>query len=68
VTPVDVIGAGDAFVAGYLAARLEGLGQRARLQLGSTLGAFAVATRGDWEGLPRRTELPLLEHRDDVVR
>lgn len=33
-----------------------------------TLGAFAVATRGDWEGLPRRTELPLLEHHDDVVR
>jgi 2-dehydro-3-deoxygluconokinase len=62
VTPVDVIGTGDAFVAGYLAGRIEGLGQLARLQLASTLGAFAVSTRGDWEGLPGRTELALLKH------
>ena len=65
---VDVIGAGDAFVAGYLAARLEGLDQVARLRSGSTLGAFAVGTRGDWEGLPRRAELALVEHHDQVVR
>jgi 2-dehydro-3-deoxygluconokinase len=68
VTAVDVVGAGDAFVAGYLAARLSGLDQRVRLRLGATLGAFAVGTRGDWEGLPRRAELALLEHHDDVVR
>jgi 2-dehydro-3-deoxygluconokinase len=68
VTAVDVVGAGDAFVAGYLSARLDGLGQRDRLRMGSTLGAFAVSTVGDWEGLPRRAELPLLEHSDDVVR
>jgi 2-dehydro-3-deoxygluconokinase len=68
VTAVDVIGAGDAFVAGYLAARLEGLDQRARLRSGAALGAFAVGTRGDWEGLPRRADLALLEHHDDVVR
>jgi 2-dehydro-3-deoxygluconokinase len=68
VTPVDVVGAGDAFVAGYLAARLDGLDQRACLALASTLGAFAVGTRGDWEGLPVRADLPLIEHHDDVVR
>ncbi len=68
VKAVDVIGAGDAFVAGYLAARLEGLDQVARLRSGSTLGAFAVGTRGDWEGLPRRAELALVEHHDQVVR
>jgi 2-dehydro-3-deoxygluconokinase len=65
---VDVVGAGDAFVAGYLAARLDGRNQRARLGLASTLGAFAVGTRGDWEGLPGRDELPLIEHSDEVVR
>jgi 2-dehydro-3-deoxygluconokinase len=68
VTPVDVVGAGDAFVAGYLAARLDGRNQQARLGLASTLGAFAVGTRGDWEGLPDRDELPLIEHHDEVVR
>jgi 2-dehydro-3-deoxygluconokinase len=68
VTPVDVLGAGDSFVAGYLAARLEGLDQHACLGLARTLGAFAVGTRGDWEGLPRRAELPLVEHHDEVVR
>jgi 2-dehydro-3-deoxygluconokinase len=68
VTPVDVVGAGDAFVAGYLAARLDGQDQRARLDLASTLGAFAVGTRGDWEGLPGRDELPLIGHHDEVVR
>lgn len=68
VTAVDVVGAGDAFVAGYLAGRLDGLDQHARLRLGNGLGAFAVSTGGDWEGLPRRAELPLLEHSDDVVR
>jgi 2-dehydro-3-deoxygluconokinase len=68
VTTVDVVGAGDAFVAGYLAARLDGLDQRARLRSGTTLGAFAVGTRGDWEGLPRRADLALLQHHDDVVR
>jgi 2-dehydro-3-deoxygluconokinase len=26
-----------------------------------TTGAFAVATRGDWEGLPTRTDLGLLD-------
>jgi 2-dehydro-3-deoxygluconokinase len=68
ITAVDVVGAGDAFVAGYLAARLDGLDQRGRLHLGTTVAAFAVGTRGDWEGLPRRSDLALLEHTDDVLR
>lgn len=68
VRPVDVVGAGDAFVAGYLAARLGGRPIEERLRLGVTLGAFAVTTRGDWEGLPRRAELGLFDHADDVLR
>jgi hypothetical protein len=31
-----------------------------RLHLANTLGAFAVATKGDWEGLPTLSELELL--------
>ncbi|MET8256650.1 hypothetical protein ACFYPG_08595 [Micromonospora sp. NPDC005553] len=33
-----------------------------RLDRAVTTGAFAVATRGDWEGLPDRAELALLDH------
>jgi 2-dehydro-3-deoxygluconokinase len=68
VTAVDVVGAGDAFVAGYLAARLQGLDQEARLRMACALGAFAVGTCGDWEGLPRTADLALLDHHDEVVR
>ncbi|MFI0939707.1 sugar kinase [Streptomyces sp. NPDC021020] len=57
----DVIGAGDAFVAGYLSAMLDGLDLSARLQRASATGAFAVTIRGDWEGLPTRADLALLD-------
>ncbi|MFD3466655.1 sugar kinase [Streptomyces sp. NPDC058682] len=67
VTLVDPIGAGDAFVAGYLAGLLDGSDLPGRLLLAATCGAFAVAAPGDWEGLPRRAELDLL-HGADVTR
>lgn len=61
VTAVDTVGAGDAFTAGYLSGRLDRLGAAECLRRGVTLGAFAVSARGDWEGLPRRDELSLLD-------
>ncbi|MFB6850173.1 sugar kinase [Streptomyces sp. NPDC056373] len=64
----DVVGAGDAFAAGYLAELLAGESPRRRLRTAAVLGAFAVSTTGDWEGLPRRHELDLLDHYDDIVR
>lgn len=60
VSVVDVVGAGDALTAGYLSGRLDGLDDAGCLSRGVTLGAFAVSTSGDWEGLPRRGELSLL--------
>jgi 2-dehydro-3-deoxygluconokinase len=60
VKVIDVVGAGDAFVAGYLSATLDGLDMTARLSRAATLGAFAVACAGDWEGLPTRAELGLI--------
>lgn len=68
VQVVDVVGAGDAFAAGYLAARMDGLPPPERLRLGVLLGAFSVSTHGDWEGLPSRTELALFDHGDEVLR
>lgn len=55
-TVVDPVGAGDAFAAGYIAARLEGLDGAAALELGNACGASAVATLGDQTGLPTRAE------------
>jgi 2-dehydro-3-deoxygluconokinase len=59
VTAVDVVGAGDAFVAGYLSGWLDGVAERERLVRGVTVAGFAVACHGDWEGLPTREELGL---------
>jgi len=62
VTAVDHVGAGDAFVAGYLAAYLDGADFRERLRTANMTGAFAVTVSGDWEGAPTRRELALLGH------
>ena len=59
VTVLDPVGAGDAFVAGYLADRLAGADPGARLGLAIAAGAFAVTVPGDCEGLPTRADLEL---------
>ncbi|MEU3478156.1 sugar kinase [Streptomyces sp. NPDC033754] len=64
VTAVDPVGAGDAFVSGYLAAVLDGSPVPERLRLAALCGAFAVSVPGDWEGLPHRAELGLLAAQD----
>lgn len=68
VTAHDPVGAGDAFVGGYLSALLDGLPPAERLERGSVCGAFAVSVAGDWEGLPRRHELDMLSGRENVAR
>lgn len=60
VEVVDTIGAGDAFTAGYLSARLASLPCEQALELAVRTGAFCVGSRGDWEGLPTLTDLDLL--------
>ncbi len=57
----ETIGAGDAFTAGYLSGVLDGLSPAGALHRGTVVGAFAVAAVGDWEGLPTRSELALLD-------
>ncbi|MFE3195798.1 sugar kinase [Nocardia sp. NPDC059240] len=64
VTAVDPVGAGDAFVAGYLAGLLDGGSVSERLRLAALCGAFAVSVPGDWAGLPYRDELGLLDGAD----
>jgi 2-dehydro-3-deoxygluconokinase len=68
VQVVDPVGAGDAFVAGYLAERLAGADPQTRLRTAIRAGAFAVTVPGDCEGLARRHELSAPGPDDDVAR
>ena len=54
---VDPVGAGDAFCAGFIAARLEGTDLATALRMGNACGALAAAASGDQAGLPDRAEL-----------
>jgi 2-dehydro-3-deoxygluconokinase len=67
VPEVDPVGAGDAFVAGYLAERLAGEPPSVRLRTATAMGAYAVTVPGDCELLPTRVELAEA-HLVDVVR
>jgi len=68
VPVVDTVGAGDAFVAGFLASRLRGEGLAECLAVASAAGAFACLGSGDWESMPRAEELGLLDGADPVSR
>jgi len=65
---IDTVGAGDGFVAGYLADRLAGRTVQQRLRTAAAVGALACTVDGDWEGMPRRDELDLLTTSEPVAR
>jgi 2-dehydro-3-deoxygluconokinase len=68
VTVLDTVGAGDAFVAGYLAELVGGAPAVQRLATAIAAGAWAVTVSGDWEGMPDRRALGLLEQAEPVIR
>ncbi|WP_306919517.1 sugar kinase [Arthrobacter sp. V4I6] len=68
IVALDTVGAGDAFVAGYLTELMAGSSAAQRLELAAKTGAFACLAYGDWEGLPRRAELGLLLQNEAVTR
>ena len=57
---VDPVGAGDAFCAGFIEARLDGLDLADGSRWGNACGAAAVAAEGDQTGLPTTAELARL--------
>jgi 2-dehydro-3-deoxygluconokinase len=69
-TVVDPVGAGDAFAAGFIAARLDGADLAAALRSANACGAAAVAAIGDLVGLPTMVELERLLRADgtDTIR
>jgi 2-dehydro-3-deoxygluconokinase len=68
VHAIDTVGAGDAFVAGYLAEHLRDAGPDIRLRTAIQVGALAVTVPGDCEGLPYRGDLAMVTSSDDVLR
>lgn len=54
---VDPIGAGDAFCAGFIAARLDGTDLPVALDIANACGAAVASAIGDQTGLPDRAEL-----------
>ena len=66
---IDPVGAGDAFCAGFIAARLEGHEIEQALDWGAACGAAVAAVEGDVDGLPTRAELGrILERGQDTIR
>lgn len=57
VPVVDVIGAGDAFAAGFIANILKGKSLEEALTYGNAAGALVVTTRGDIENLPSQEDV-----------
>ena len=53
----DEVGAGDAFAAGFVAGILGGRSAPASVSLAHALAARALRGTGDWETLPRMSEL-----------
>lgn len=68
VDVVDTVGAGDAFVAGYLSLWAAGARMVDRLRRAAAVGAFACTAVGDWEGSPTIDELQLMGAREGVLR
>ena len=69
IDPIDTVGAGDAFVAGYLSGLLEGLDLDATLHRANACGAMACLVPGDWEAAPTLRDLErFLDGGADPVR
>ncbi|MED1642460.1 sugar kinase [Brevibacillus agri] len=57
VVPVDTVGAGDGFDAGYIYGYLHGLPLDRRLEFANAVGAIVTTVSGDNEGLPYAEEV-----------
>lgn len=70
VDVVDTVGAGDAFVAGWLTETARDAPIAQRMDTAIACGALACTVEGDWEGAPTRADLAALrgEAGDPVQR
>jgi len=54
---VDVIGAGDAFAAGFISSLMRGRSLEEALEIGNAAGALVVTVKGDFENMPSEEDL-----------
>jgi 2-dehydro-3-deoxygluconokinase len=54
---IDTVGAGDGFAVGVISGLMEGLSLQEAVKRGAAIGALAVMSLGDNEGLPDRERL-----------
>ncbi|MGX6447017.1 sugar kinase [Patulibacter sp. S7RM1-6] len=66
--PVDPVGAGDAFAAGFLSAWLRELPAERCAREGAIVGAACVQSSGDLDGLPSRAQRDAMYDGDTEVR
>lgn len=67
VKPVDTVGAGDGFDAGYLYALLHDYEPEKRLQFANAIGALVTTVSGDNEGLPLLEEVEAFVNHEVVI-
>lgn len=67
VDVADTVGAGDAFVGGYLAERVAGCTLSQRMGTAAAAGACACRGDGDWEMMPTRRDIAELIAGGDPV-
>lgn len=68
VAAIDTVGAGDAFVAGYLSLWKDDVPVHRRLERATAAGAFACTVVGDWESAPTMAELNRLSDPEGIAR
>lgn len=67
VNPIDTVGAGDGFDAGYVYSVLHGYEPQARLEFANGVGALVTTVSGDNEGLPELAEVLAFIRNDKVI-
>ena len=67
VTPVDTVGAGDGFDAGYVYGYLHGFAPAELLRFANGVGALVTTVSGDNEGLPYLEEVNAFINNESVI-
>lgn len=67
VTPIDTVGAGDGFDAGYVYAMLHGYSPEEALKFANGVGALVTTVSGDNEGLPYLEEVQALIRNEKII-
>lgn len=66
-SPIDTVGAGDGFAAGFLSGILNGESLEESSKLANAVGAMATLVRGDMEGFPTRSQVNQFMGKTDII-